>query len=105
MTAWIMLACGCVMAAMGTSTLNGWRAAQYRQHHMAGWGAIVMGGGLALEGVPRLAGWSYRVGADLATVALALVVLGAVLQVLGRPVRAKRTANGDADAPQGQPHS
>lgn len=105
MTAWIMLACGCLMAAAGTLTLSGWRAAQYRHHLMAGWGAIAMGGGLALNGVPRLVGWSYQVAAGLATVALILVVLGAVLQVLGRPVRARRTTNGDTDARQGQPDS
>lgn len=105
MTAWIMLACGCLIAAGGTLTLSGWRAAQYRHPRKAGWGAIAMGGGLALNGVPRLVGWSYEAAADLATVALILVVLGAVLQVLGRPVRARSTTNGDTDGGRGKPDS
>lgn len=105
MTAWIMLACGCLSAVRGALTLSGWKAAQYRNHQKAGWGAIAMGGGMALNGVPRLVGWSYEVAANLATVALILIVLGALLQVLGRPVRARSTTNGDTDARQGQPDS
>jgi hypothetical protein len=50
-----------------------------------------MGGGLALDGVPRLVGWSSGVGVVLSTVAMGLVVLGVVLHVRGGvSVRARR---------------
>ncbi|MET8137264.1 hypothetical protein ABZV24_36035 [Streptomyces sp. NPDC005251] len=85
MASWIMLACGCVMASLGMLALNGRHAAQYRHPRKAGWGFILVGAGFALDGVPRLVGWSYAVGADLAGVAMMFVVLGGVLQILGRP--------------------
>jgi hypothetical protein len=91
MTAWIILVSGCFVAAMGTLTLNGWRPAQSRQPRKAGWGVVAMGGGLALDGVPRLVGWSSGVGVVLSTVAMGLVVLGVVLHVRGGvSVRARR---------------
>ncbi|MFE4785668.1 hypothetical protein ACFRI7_38235, partial [Streptomyces sp. NPDC056716] len=81
MTSWIMLACGCLLASLGMLTLNGRHGAQYRHPRKAGWGFILIGAGFALDGVPRLVGWSYEVGADLAGVAVILCVLGGVLQV------------------------
>lgn len=85
MTAWIMVFSGCVLMGCGVLILNGWRAAQHRHPGRAGWGFLAMGGGLALDGVPKAAGWSSEVGLDLATVGLVLVVLGAVLQISGSP--------------------
>jgi hypothetical protein len=78
-----MLFSGCFFAVCGVLTLNGWRAAQYRRPGRVGWGFLAMGGGLALDGAPKVAGWSSEVGLELATVGLALVVLGAVLQIPG----------------------
>jgi hypothetical protein len=90
MTAWIMLASGCFIAVLGALTANGWRAAQYRQPRKAGWGRVAMGGGLALDGVPKLVGWPSEIGAALSTVALGLVVLGVVLQAQAGMLRARR---------------
>lgn len=83
MAAWIMLFSGCVLMGCGVLILNGWRAAQHRHPGRAGCGFLTTGGGLALDGVPRVAGWSSEVGMHLATVGLVLVVLGAVLQIPG----------------------
>ncbi|MEU6535752.1 hypothetical protein [Streptomyces sp. NPDC047000] len=90
MAAWIMLFSGCFIVGCGVLILNGWRAAQHRHPGKAGWGFVAAGGGLALDGVPKLAGWSSGVGLDLAAVAMALVVLGAVLQIQGRRAASSR---------------
>ena len=98
MTSLIMLACGCLMASLGALTLSG-RLGVNRSHpREAGWGFILMGAAPILDGLPRLAGWSYAVVSDLAGVALALAVLGGLLQVLGMPtLRAGRLLTSPAD--------
>lgn len=65
MTSWIMLACGCLLASLGVLTLSGRHGARYRHPQKAGWGFILFGAGFALDGVPRLAGWSFGVGSGL----------------------------------------
>jgi cbb3-type cytochrome oxidase subunit 3 len=90
MTAWIMVICGCFIAVLGVLTRNGWRAAQYSRPVLAGWGTVAMGGGLAVDGLPRLLGWSSGVGFVWATVGLGLVVLGVVGQILSRAGRKAR---------------
>lgn len=85
MAAWVMVICGCFIAILGALTLNGWRAAQYRNPLVAGGGALAIGGGLAIDGLPKLFGWSSGVGLAVATVGLVLVVLGSAAQLYGRP--------------------
>jgi hypothetical protein len=46
-----------------------------------------VGAGLALDGVPKLLGWSAHTGFAMATVGAALVVCGSVAQVIGGPAR------------------
>jgi hypothetical protein len=105
MTSWIMLACGCVMASLGMSTLSGRHGARYGHPRRAGWGFILVGAGFALDGLPRLVEWSYEVGADLAAVAFVLVVLGAILQIFGGPTpRAARLLTSLAATNEPEPH-
>lgn len=85
MAAWVMVICGCFVAFLGALTLNGPRAARYRNPLVAGGGGIAIGGGLALDGLPKLLGWSSGVGFACATVGLVLVVLGSLAQLYGRP--------------------
>lgn len=95
MTAWIMVVCGWFVVSLGILTLNGWRAAQYARPAMAGWGAVAAGSGLAVDGLPRLLGWSDGVCFGLATVGLGLVALGSVGQILSRSGwRHRRQSNG-----------
>ncbi|SEF90784.1 hypothetical protein SAMN05216223_102439 [Actinacidiphila yanglinensis] len=85
MAAWVMVICGCFIAFLGVLTLNGWRAAQYRSPLVAGGGGVAVGSGLAIDGLPKLLGWSSGVGFALATVGLVLVVLGSAAQLYNRP--------------------
>jgi hypothetical protein len=55
-----------------------------------------MGGGGVLDGGPKLLGFSFQAVANLSTVALGLIVLGAALQVRGRAFAKTRRA-GDGD--------
>ncbi|MFE6760445.1 hypothetical protein ACFVDQ_43840 [Streptomyces sp. NPDC057684] len=98
MTSLIMLACGCLMAFLGALTLNGRLGAHHSHPRKAGWGFILIGAAFVLDGLPRLVGWSYAVSADLAGVAMVFVVLGGLLQILGRPtLRAARLLTSLAD--------
>lgn len=104
MTSWIMLACGCLLASLGVLTLSGRHGARYRHPQKAGWSFILFGAGFALDGVPRLAGWSFGVGSGLAGVAMILIVSGAMLQFLGGPTpRAARLLTSMADTNKPEP--
>ncbi|WP_328445443.1 hypothetical protein OG780_06075 [Streptomyces sp. NBC_00386] len=105
MTSLIVLACGCLMAFLGALTLNGRLGAHHSDPRKAGWGFVLMGSAFVLDGLPRLVGWSYAVGSDLAGVAMILIVLGGVLQVLGGPkLRATRLLTPLADTNKPEPH-
>ncbi|MET7856747.1 hypothetical protein ABZS81_05880 [Streptomyces sp. NPDC005318] len=96
MSAWIMLGSGCFVVVLGVLTLNGRGTAAYARSPWAGWGWIAMGGGLVLDGAPKLLGLSFEAVANLSAVALGLIVLGAVLQVRGRAfAKARRAGDGD----------
>lgn len=96
MSAWIMLGSGCFSAVLGVLTLNGRGTAAYARSPRVGWGWIAMGGGLILDGGPKLLGFSSEAAANLSAVALGLVVLGAALQVRGGAfTKARRTGDGD----------
>ena len=108
MMAWIVIVCGCIMAAFGALSLNGWRAEQWRQPRKDGWGTVAMGGSLALIGVSRLPGWPIEVGLALSIVGLAFAVLSFALRFLsgmseglrrhdktGRQVRTPTASLGD----------
>ncbi|WP_326784151.1 hypothetical protein [Streptomyces sp. NBC_00151] len=105
MTSLIVLACGCLMAFLGTLTLSGRLGAHHSDPRKAGWGFILMGSAFVLDGLPRLVGWSYAVGSDLAGAAMILVVLGGLLQVLGGPaLRAARLLTSLADTDKSELH-
>jgi hypothetical protein len=105
MSSLIMLACGCLAAFVGTLTLNSRLGADRSDPRKAGWGLILMGSAFVLDGLPRLVGWSYAVGSDLAGVAMILIVLGGVLQFLGGPtLRATRLLTSLADTNKPEPH-
>ncbi|MPY31135.1 hypothetical protein FNH09_07320 [Streptomyces adustus] len=104
MTELIVLACGCLMVFLGALTLNGQLGAHRGDPRKVGWGLILMGSAFVLDGLPRLVGWSYAVGSDLAGVAMILAVLGGVLQFLGGPTPlAARFAMSLADANKPEP--
>ncbi|MFI5811930.1 hypothetical protein [Streptomyces sp. LN325] len=96
MSAWIMLGVGCCFVVLGVLTLNGRGTAAYARSPWAGWGWIAMGGGFVLDGGPKLLGFSFQAVANLSTVALGFIVLGAALQVRGRAFAKTRRA-GDGD--------
>ncbi|MEY2241950.1 hypothetical protein AB8A21_03160 [Streptomyces sp. BF23-18] len=104
MSSLIMLACGCLTAFVGTLTLNSRLGADRSDPRKAGWGLILMGSAFVLDGLPRLVGWSYAVGSDLAGLAMILIVLGGVLQFLGGPtLRATRLLTSLADTNKPEP--
>lgn len=94
MAAWVVATCGCLIVIMGISTVNGWHAAQYGKPVLAGWGAVALGCGLGVEALPRLLGWSSRVGFLFATVGAGFVVVGAISQLLSRPAGKRRHHRG-----------
>lgn len=97
MTAWVMLGSGCFAVVLGVLTLTGSRGiAEYARSPRAGWGRIAMGGGFVLDGGAKLLGFSSGAGMVVSTVALGIVVLGAVLQ-LRAGVFAKARHAGDAN--------
>ncbi|MFJ6843977.1 hypothetical protein ACIQRE_15030 [Streptomyces griseoluteus] len=82
MTAWIMLGSGCVAIILGVLTVTGGRGiAEYARSPKAGWGQMAMGGGFVLDGGSRLLGFPSGAGLAVSTVALGIIVLGAVLQL------------------------
>ncbi|MFJ9350496.1 hypothetical protein [Streptomyces sp. NPDC101237] len=97
MSAWIMFGSGCFVAVLGVLTLTGSRGiAEYARSPRAGWGRIAMGGGFVLDGGARLLGLSSEAGMLVSTVALGVVVLGAVLQIRAGTLAKARRA-GDVD--------
>ncbi|MGW1890106.1 hypothetical protein ACWCP6_07515 [Streptomyces sp. NPDC002004] len=96
MSAWIMLGSGCFLVVLGVLTLNGRGTAAYAPSPRAGWGWIAAGGGFVLDGGPKLLGFPSEAAMVLSTVALGLIVLGAVLQVRGGAfAKARRAGHGD----------
>ncbi|GGS14674.1 hypothetical protein GCM10010269_62290 [Streptomyces humidus] len=97
MSAWIILCSGCFVVVLGVSTLTGSRGiAAYTRSPRAGWGGIAMGGGFVLDGGARLLGLSSGAGMVVSTIALGVIVLGAVFQLrAGMFARARHA--GDAD--------
>lgn len=97
MSAWIMLGSGCFVVVLGVLTLTGSRGiAEYARSPRAGWGRIAMGGGFVLDGGARLLGFSSGAGMVVSTIALGVIVLGAVLQ-LRTGMFAKAHHAGDVD--------
>lgn len=97
MTAWIMLGSGCFVAVLGVLTLTGSRGiAEYARSPRAGWGRTAMGGGFVLDGGAKLHAFSSGAGMVVSTIALGIIVLGAVLQ-LQAGVFAKTRHAGDAN--------
>jgi hypothetical protein len=93
MSAWIMLVVGCTFIVGGACVLNGWRAAQYADRRLGGWGHIAIGAGFSLDGLPRVAGWPDSVGLVCATVGLALIVVGVAVGTREmRRMRSRRNA-------------
>ncbi|SEO57112.1 hypothetical protein SAMN05216267_103128 [Actinacidiphila rubida] len=94
MTAWIIVGSAVCVIVLGVLVLNGWRSAQYRHPLVAGWGGVAVGCGLALDGLPKLLGWSAHTGLAMATAGGILVVCGAAAQAVGgltrKNVRPKR---------------
>lgn len=68
--------------------MNGWSRSD-RQTRLGGWGQLLLGTGLAMDGVPRIAGWSYSINADVAAAGLVCVLLGCGLAIAGE-IRRKR---------------
>jgi len=89
-SAWIMFVCGCLIMSQGawSSRIRGGSQPPSLQTAM---GRILFGAGLAIDGVPRIAGWSAGTGATVAGIGFALVVLGGVLWIRGsrKPKRAR----------------
>ncbi|MER6220962.1 hypothetical protein ACWCYL_09795 [Streptomyces sp. 900105755] len=97
MSAWIMLGSGCFVVVLGVLTLTGSRGiAAYARSPRAGWGRIAMGGGFVLDGGAKLLGFSSGAGMVVSTIALGIIVLGAMLQ-LRSGVFTKAVHAGDAD--------
>ncbi|MFD8423193.1 hypothetical protein [Streptomyces sp. NPDC059466] len=96
MSAWMVLGSGCVFVLLGVLTLNGRGTAAYAPSPKTGWGWIAMAGGPVLNEGPRLLGFSSGATMVLSTVALGLVLLGAVLLVRGGGfAKARRAGDGD----------
>ncbi|MGW5304741.1 hypothetical protein ACWERF_12470 [Streptomyces griseoluteus] len=96
MTGWIMLGSGCFVVVLGVLTLTGSRGiAEYTRSPRAGWGRMAMGGGFVLDGGAKLLGFSFGAGMVVSTIALGIILLGAVLQ-LQAGVFAKGGHAGDA---------
>lgn len=97
MSAWLILGSGCFVVVLGVLTLTGSRGiAAYARSPRAGWGRIAMGGGAVLDGGAKLLGFSYGAGMTVSTIALGLVVLGAVLQLrAGVFAKARHAADTD----------
>jgi hypothetical protein len=84
--AWVMFVAGCTIAALGVRALRGGGedGPRPRAALRGGVGRILMGAGLAADGVPMMAGWSSGVGATVAGAGLVAVLLGVVLQLRTR---------------------
>lgn len=84
--AWVMFVAGCTIAALGVRALRGGGdgGSRPRAALRGGVGRILMGAGLAADGVPKIAGWSSGVGFTVAGAGLAAVLLGVVLQLRTR---------------------
>ena len=97
MSAWIMLGSGCFVVVLGVLTLTGSLGiAEYARSPRAGWGRIAMGGGFVLDGGAKLLGFSSGAGMVVSTVALGVIVLGAVLQLrAGTFAKARHAADSD----------
>ena len=96
MSAWIMLGSGCIVVVLGALTLIGRGIAAYARSPRAGWGRIAMGGGFVMDDGSKLLGFSSGAGLVVSTVALGVVVLGAVLQIrAGVVTRARHAGHGD----------
>jgi len=83
MAAWVLLVCGCLIAAQGIWDVNA-RPTQYSRPRRFGWGKLLMGVGLALEPLPRLAGCSSGMAVVVATIGMGVVASGVALQLLRR---------------------
>ncbi|MFF9363050.1 hypothetical protein [Streptomyces griseoluteus] len=82
MSAWIMLGSGCFVMLLGVLTLTGSRGiAEYARSPKAGWGRMAMGGGFVLDGGAGLLGFASGAGLVVSTIALGVIMLGAVLQL------------------------
>jgi hypothetical protein len=81
-----MVGCGAFIVVWGVLALNGRRAEQYGKPRVAGWGLVAMGCGFVVDGMPRLLGLSAQAGFGWASVGMGVVAIGAVAQLLSRPV-------------------
>jgi len=90
--AWIMVVCGCVLAGLGAAALWAGRGPKPLSPQAA-LGQLLLGVGLAADGVPTIASWPARVGFDIAGVSLVTVLLSCVLLIRGRPRRHREDDN------------
>ncbi|MGW3262749.1 hypothetical protein [Streptomyces sp. NPDC001056] len=97
MSAWIMLGSGCFVVVLGVLTLTGSRAiAASVRSPRAGWGRMAMGSAFVLDGGAKLLDLPSGAGMVVSTIALGLVVLGAVLQIrTGVFAKARHTGDGN----------
>jgi hypothetical protein len=96
MSGWVALGAGCFVIAVGVLALIGRGVAPHAQSRKSGWGRIAMGGGFVLNGGARLVGVSSGGVLVVSTIALGLVVLGAVLQIrAGAFARVRHAGDGD----------
>ncbi|MEE4541995.1 hypothetical protein V2S66_08435 [Streptomyces sp. V4-01] len=79
--AWVMFVSGCTIAGLGVRALAAGGDRQPRTPLRGGIGRVLMGAGLAADGVPMIAGWSTAVGASVAAAGLLAVLVGAALQL------------------------
>jgi hypothetical protein len=79
--AWMMFVSGCTIAGLGIRALAAEGDRRPRTPRRGGIGRILMGAGLAADGVPMMVGWSSGVGASVAAAGLLAVFVGAALQL------------------------
>ena len=79
--AWIMFISGCTFVGLAAWRL--WiREGEPRSlPWQAGLGQVLIGAGLAFNGVPTIVGWSLRTGSTVAGIDLLVIAVGAALQV------------------------
>ncbi|WP_329132001.1 hypothetical protein OG552_11795 [Streptomyces sp. NBC_01476] len=83
MGAWVMFISGCTIVGLATRSFRAAREPR-GAFPRAPLGQILLGAGLALDGVPRIAGWSPGVDSAVAAAGLLTILAGAALQLRRR---------------------
>ena len=92
-SAWITLVVGCAFILQGVCILSGWRVVLRVFPYQNGWVTLALGGGVAADSLPRIAGWSDSLTLTFSMAGLALVILGAVIMWQDTAARRKRRSN------------